>query len=120
MMNNNEFIPNLYQLLFEKLDRMERKIDELGREKGKSIEEPPKNELMTVEDAKNYLKISSSTLYQRTARKEIPFMKKGNRLYFKKEDLRQWIEEGRNNPSSKQEKEELVLSYLRPRKKKLG
>ena len=119
-MNNNEFIPNLYQLLFARLERMERKIDELARDKGSHKEETPENELMTIEDAKDYLKISTSTLYQKTASEEIPFMKKGKRLYFKKEDLRQWIEEGSNNPSSKKEKQEMALSYLRPRKKKLG
>ena len=118
-MYNNEFIPNPYQLLFERLYAMERKIDKLISEKEQVKSEIPNDELMTVEDVADYLKISFSAVYQLTSRKEIPFMKKGKRLYFKKNELCQWVEQESNKPSSQMEKQELALSHLRPRKRKL-
>ena len=117
-MNKYENLQNPFQPILDKMCDLERKIDKLINEKEQVKLGNPEDDLMTVGDVTDYLKISSSTLYQLTARKEIPFKKKGKRLYFKKGDLRQWIEEGSNNPSSIQEKQEMALSYLRPRRSK--
>ncbi len=52
-------------------------------------------DILSVEEARNYLKIGKSTLYNLVHRKGIPYMKRGKRLYFAKDELRQWVEEGR-------------------------
>lgn len=119
MMYNNENLPNPFQQLFDMMCAIDRKVDELANQKGIAIKQLPTNELLTVETAADYLRVSRSSIYQLTSRKEIPFMKKGKRLYFKKEDLRQWLEDGSNKPTTQLEKQELALSHLRPRRKKL-
>ena len=117
MLYNNEKIPNPFQLIMEQLDCLERKLDKLikEREAGKAVDS--EDELLTVQNATAFLRISPSTLYQLTSRHEIPFMKKGKRLYFNKEELRRWIEEGSIKPASVLEKQAQVQSYLRPVKR---
>ena len=119
MMYTNDSLPNIFQLLYDKICVLESKVDELSKQIGITKEELPEDDFITVETAADYLRMSRSSIYQLTSRIEIPCMKKGKRLYFKKEELRQWLEEGSNKPSSKQEKQAIVLSHLRPRKKKL-
>jgi excisionase family DNA binding protein len=119
MMYTNENLPNPFQQLYDKICSLERKVDALTNERSLTKEEAPQDELMTVETAAVYLRMSRSNIYQLTSRFEIPFMKKGKRLYFKKEELRRWVEEGSNKPSSQQEKQALALSHLRVRRSKL-
>jgi excisionase family DNA binding protein len=119
MMHHNDNLPNPFQQLFDMMRVLERKVDALTNERGTTKEQQTKDELMTVETAAEYLRMSRSSIYQLTSRLEIPFMKKGKRLYFKKEELRQWVEEGSNKPSSQEEKHARALSHLRPRRRKL-
>ena len=119
MMYNSENLPNPFQLLYDKICVLERKVDELTKQKGITKEELPEDDLMTVDSAAEYLRMSRSSIYQLTSRHELPFMKRGKRLYFKKEELRLWIEEGSNKPSSEKEKQERALSHLRPLRRKL-
>ncbi len=118
MLYNHENLPNPFQLIMEQLDSLERKIDKLMHEKetGKAV--AAEDELLTVQNATAFLRISPSTLYQLTSRHEIPFMKRGKRLYFNKEELLQWVEEGRNTPLTEMEKQAKVQSYLRPLKRR--
>lgn len=64
MMYTNENIPNPYLLILEQLYNMERKLDEL----------------LTVQHATAYLRISPSTLYQLTSRS--PFYEKRQAAVF--------------------------------------
>ena len=49
---------------------------------------------MGTEQAAAFLGISDSTLYRYTSKRLIPFQKRYQKLYFKKDDLQRWIEEG--------------------------
>ncbi|MGE9310795.1 helix-turn-helix domain-containing protein [Niabella sp. CJ426] len=48
------------------------------------------DELLNVEEACAFLKMKKATLYQKTHKREIPFMKKGKPLFFSKKDLIEW------------------------------
>jgi hypothetical protein len=50
------------------------------------------DQLMTIDEAAAFLKLSKQTLY---AIKEVPAMKKGKRLYYSKNDLIKWLQTGR-------------------------
>lgn len=57
----------------------------------------PERELATylcLEEAADLICKSVHTLYGLVSRREIPHIKKGNRLYFKEDDLRSWLEAG--------------------------
>jgi excisionase family DNA binding protein len=48
-----------------------------------------------IKEAANFLKLKITTLYEKTSRKLIPHFKKGNKLYFLKAELEEWIKKGK-------------------------
>ena len=52
-------------------------------------------EFFTIDEAATFLKLAKQTLYQLVSKKAIPHYKKNKRLYFKRLELQEWIEEGR-------------------------
>ena len=114
MMYPNEPIPNPFQLLLERLSIIERKVDALSTEKRSILDETVKDDRMTVREAADYLRISPSTLYSFTSKCQIPFMKQGKRLYFKKENLQAWLESSSQQPVSETQRQQQVQKHLRP------
>ena len=57
----------------------------------------PEEDLMTVDMVCEWLNMKPSTLYQKTHYKQIPFIKKGKRLYFSKQKLKAWLLEGQKD-----------------------
>jgi len=49
------------------------------------------SEYLTITEASEYLHLALPTLYGFTSKNEIPFIKKGKKLYFKKVDLDNWL-----------------------------
>ena len=55
----------------------------------------PQSELLTSKEAANYLKIELPTLYALTSKRKIKFTKpNGNRIYFRKRWLDQYLDAG--------------------------
>lgn len=86
--NFNE-LPDVVRRLFEKVERIELILEHL---EPKSADE---NELLNIEEAATFLKVSVAALYTKVSRKEIPFSKPGKRLYFNKSDLKEWAKLGK-------------------------
>ncbi len=57
--------------------------------------EPDGDQLLTIKQAGELIKLSVPTIYGYVSRNEIPFSKKGKRLYFSKQQLFDWVQEGR-------------------------
>jgi|TARA_R100000306_G_scaffold14412_2_gene17886 excisionase family DNA binding protein len=56
----------------------------------------PSKDFMTLEEIADYLSISKSAVYKLTSKKEIPFyIPGGKKIYFKKEEVDDWIERSR-------------------------
>ena len=53
------------------------------------------SEFMDVNEAAKYLKIAKQTLYSFTSTSQIPYIKNGKRILFKKDELDAWILKGR-------------------------
>lgn len=53
------------------------------------------NDILTLTEACEYLNLAKQTLYGFTSKNEIPFIKRGKKLYFKKSDLEKWLMEGK-------------------------
>ena len=51
--------------------------------------------LMTIKEAAAFLKLKVSTLYEKTAEKVIPHIKRGKRLYFYIDELETWLKAGK-------------------------
>ncbi|SFS63016.1 helix-turn-helix domain-containing protein [Lutibacter maritimus] len=52
-------------------------------------------DLLVIKDAAKFLNLSVNTLYGKVSRREIPYMKQGNRLYFSKMELTDYIKSGK-------------------------
>ena len=50
-------------------------------------------EYLNVSEAANYTCLAKQTIYQKVWTRTIPFIKKGGRLIFKRQDLIAWLEE---------------------------
>lgn len=57
-------------------------------------------EILTVEEAKDYLQLSKSGIYKLTSNRAIPFYSPGGKkIYFKRSELDSWIYESRVTPT---------------------
>lgn len=56
---------------------------------------PAENEFLTVEDVCKKLRISKGGVYNLTCGRKIPFIKRGNRIYFDAHELNEWIRSDR-------------------------
>ncbi len=50
------------------------------------------NELMTVEELADYLKVKKSTIYDKVHNRTIPFLKNGNLLLFRRKHIDLWLQ----------------------------
>ena len=55
----------------------------------------PADELMDVDQASKFLHLAKQTLYGLTSERLIPFLKRGKRIYFKREELLEWVNQGK-------------------------
>ena len=52
-------------------------------------------DILDVKQAADFLRLKITTLYEKTSEKTIPHFKKGNKLYFKRDELQAWVLEGK-------------------------
>ena len=91
-MNN----PILTQLSLEEMRQMLREeLSTFLSNMPSSISTTPFQELLNIAGASKFLNLSTSAIYSLVQRREIPHMKRARRLYFSKDELRKWVEEGR-------------------------
>jgi excisionase family DNA binding protein len=87
----NEFtfeqLPKAVTQLYEKLNTIE---NLLLNQSNRADED----QLLTIQQTGELLKLSVPTLYGYVSRNEIPFSKKGKRLYFSRKDILAWVSEG--------------------------
>ena len=62
---------------------------------GKTAPEP----LLTVEEVAEYLKVSAGSIYNRVSKGEIPFVKIGTSVRFRRSEIDRWVEEQAGRPS---------------------
>lgn len=62
----------------------------------------PQDELKTIDEAADFLRLSKATLYAMTSAKAIPFMKRGKRIYFSRTELMDYLKEGRSKTRAEQ------------------
>ena len=98
---------NPFEIILERLDRIEKAIEKLNTTGPVAAANTP----MDIKDLAEYLKMSVSAIYKLTSSSEIPHYKSGKRLYFKKEDINEWIFSRRIKTNDDIEKE--AMEYIR-------
>ena len=86
-----ENLPQAVELLIEKIEKLEKHllVDSSKRTNEQS------GQLMTVDQAAEFLNLAKPTVYSMVSRGELPYMKRSKRLYFSREDLLAYIRDGR-------------------------
>lgn len=92
--------------IFEKLDSIQLQIEEHNLQS---------KEILSFKEASKFLGFSESSLYKKTAKKEIPFYSPSNKkIYFLKKDLNDWLIQ--NKFKSKSELDKESSNYLNTNK----
>lgn len=58
---------------------------------------PVAGDLMNADEASSYLNIAKQTLYSKTSNRQIPFIKRGKKLMFRRSDLEKWLSDGKKS-----------------------
>lgn len=74
-------------------------------QKHQLVNQEETDKFFSLDEASNFLQLAKQTLYSFTSQRTIPFIKKGKKLYFRKSDLENWLNDGR-----KQSKAEILTS----------
>lgn len=111
-----EQLPQAVNQLYDKLNDIEKLLLSNGSDKQEH------DQLLTIQQAGELLNLSVPTLYGLNQRSEIPVYKRGKRLYFSKQNLLNWIKEGRKKTASeiKNETEKNADAFLVSKQKKEG
>ena len=91
-------VPEIRQLFRQELENY---FEVSKEQESQSNESTP----LTVQEAASFVNLAVPTIYGLVSRREIPFSKKGKRLYFLKEELTEWIKTGRRKTIAEIEKE---------------
>jgi len=82
---------NPFEELNVKLEEISFKLDQLVEFQNEPV-------MLTFREACEFVRLSRQTLYGKVSRKQVPFHKRGNRLWFDRNELITWLKsEGYNN-----------------------
>lgn len=74
-------------------------------------------QLLTVQEAAQFLNLKVPTIYSKVSKGELPVMKRSKRLYFSSSELMEYLKEGRKKSNAEIEQE--AEAYLSKNKKAL-
>lgn len=105
---------NPFELILEKLNSIENLLKHQKGFEPIITSTQPIKDVLTLNEAAEFLCQSKSTLYKRTMEWTIPHYKVGKKLYFKRTDLIEWIEKHRVKTREDIERE--ALAYISKRR----
>lgn len=85
-----ENLPQSVDRLYTKLENIERLLIQSSEQ----VKDDP-NKLLSIDEASDYLNLAKPTIYSMVSKGKIPYMKKSKRLYFSKNELFEYVNEGR-------------------------
>jgi excisionase family DNA binding protein len=74
-------------------------------------------QLLTIQEAAEFLSLTVPTMYSKVSKREIPCMKRSKRLYFSRTELMEYVKAGRKKSNAEIEQE--AEAYLSNTKKAL-
>lgn len=75
--------------------------------------------ILDVKQAAEFLRLKITTLYEKTSQKMIPHFKKGNKLYFNRDELQLWVQQGKVKTSDELQSEAASYTMHKEQKKYL-
>ena len=110
--NNLTFndLPQVVAQLVGEVSTLKNLIEEIRD----TSQHPEPDELMNIKQAGEFLHLTVQTIYNKVSKNEIPFMKRGKRLYFSKDELMNYLKQGSNEMQSDIDKD--VNDFLSKKK----
>ncbi|MFY7733736.1 MAG: helix-turn-helix domain-containing protein [Bacteroidia bacterium] len=112
-------------LTFDKLPEavimLTKEVSELKRLLIEKQEQPTNDEpeqLLTIQEAAEFLSLTVPTMYSKVSKGELPVMKRSKRLYFSRTELLDYLKDGRKKSNAEIEQE--AKAYLLNNKKGLN
>lgn len=87
-------MPNLLAKIEKRLDKIEEILSENSSATNSEVD------YIDAQKACEILKFTKPTLYSKVCKRELPFYKQGNRLYFSKAELLDWIKDGKRKSAN--------------------
>lgn len=106
-------LPNAVKMLTKEVSELKRLLIE--KQEHPPTEQP--EQLLTIQEAAEFLSLAVPTMYSKVSKGELPVMKQGKRLYFSSTELMEYIKEGRKKSNAEIEQE--AEAYLSNNKKGL-
>ena len=106
-------LPKAVTMLTKEVSELKRLLIE---KQGQPTTEQPE-QLLTVQEAAKFLKLTVTTIYSKVSRNELPVMKRSKRLYFSSTELMDYLKDGRKKSYAEIEQE--AETYLSNNKKGL-
>lgn len=85
-------LPKAVGELLTKVDYVISRLDQKDAESASPNQD--EDQMMTLEEACQFIGKKRSTMYSLTSERRIPYRKRGNKLYFFKKELVEWIQSG--------------------------
>jgi excisionase family DNA binding protein len=79
----------------EAVTELTRKVDELYKVIKNVQPQETADQFLTVDETAEFLNLSVPTIYSKVSKRELPYMKRGKRLYFARKDLETYLQDGR-------------------------
>lgn len=95
---------NPFEVIEARLSSIENLILDLKQPTKVEPTEQPE-QLLSVQGAAQFLNLAVATIYSKVSREELPFMKRGNRLYFSSIELMEYLKQGRHKSNAEIEQE---------------
>lgn len=86
-------LPKAVGELLHKVDYVISRLD-APKDAEEASGKEPEEQMMTLDEACRFIGKKRSTMYSLTSERRIPFRKRGNKLYFFKKELVEWIQSG--------------------------
>ena len=103
-------LPKAVTMLTKEVSELKRLLIE--KQEQHTTEQP--EQLLTVQEAAQFLNLTVPTMYSKVSKGELPVMKRSKRLYFSSTELMEYLKEGRKKSNAEIEQEaEAYLSNNR-------
>jgi len=107
---------NPFEVIEARLSSIENLILDLKQPTKVEPTEQPE-QLLTVQEAAQFLNLTVPTIYSKVSKGELPVMKRSKRLYFSSTELMEYLKEGRKKSNAEIEQE--AKAYLSNNRKGL-
>lgn len=89
---------NIDDLIGDIANEVVNRLEQYYKDQNNSIDQD--HHLMTVTEAAEFLRLSTTTIYRLASKGDFPSLKRSKRLYFMRRDLLHYLEEGRKQTNA--------------------